>query len=156
MISRILVTLGTLAIFASLFLAFTARPPHTRIAANEAAAVSALRTIYVANSTYAREHAQRGYAKNLSDLAVPPQNRGRGETHDWTIDPALASGVKAGYKFTYQAQSTKGDGKLDTFQITADPLVPGKTGNYHFFVDQTGAFHASRAGAADSSSPVLQ
>ena len=154
-ISRILVTLGALAIAAFLF-AFVTTEPGNREAANASFAASSLRTICSSNEAYANDHPQQGYAPNLRDLAGDPRAANGNDPH-WVIDPALlASGQRYGYKFTYQAQSTKGDGKNDAFQVTADPLVPGKTGNRHFFVDQTGVLRLSKDGPADASSDVLQ
>jgi hypothetical protein len=154
-VSRILVTLGAAAILA-LLLAFVFTEPGNRIAARESAAARSIRTIYLANVAYADDHPQQGYARNLNDLAEHPANASPGTDRDRLVNLGLASGERVGYKFTYSAQSTKGDGKLDAFQVTADPLVPGKTGNHHFFVDQTGIFRISKDGPANSSSDVLQ
>jgi hypothetical protein len=151
-IRRILVTLGTVAIGALVLLAFIP-PAWNRIAANESRAASSLRTIDLSNQSYAEKHPQQGYARNLSELAGHP-NAGGGE--DALIDAVLASGQKGGYKFTYSSQNTKGDGKIDAFQVTADPLVPGKTGKHHFFVDQTGVIRMSYDGPANASSVALQ
>jgi hypothetical protein len=156
LISRILTTTFTLAILAFLFLAFVPVLDERKpLRANEAVAVSSLRVIDASNAAYANEHPQQGYAKQLGDLAGDPHAR-NGKVPDWAIDPVLASGQKTGYKFTYSAQSTKGDGRLDAFQVTADPLVPGKTGNSHFFIDQTGVFRISKDGPANGDSTALQ
>ena len=154
-IRRILMTLGALAIIFLVF-AFVTTEPGSRQGANASFAASSLRRILSSNDVYAEKHPQQGYARNLNDLANRPSNAKAGEDPGWMIDPALASGEKAGYKFTYRSQSTKGDGKIDAFQVTADPLEPGKTGIHHLFVDQTGVFRVSKNGAADSSSDVLQ
>ena len=155
-ISRILVGLSVLVIFVFLFAALVAPRDSNPRAANELFAVSSLRRILFSNDVYAERHPQQGYVRNLNALAKRPANVNSGEDPDWMIDSVLASGEKAGYKFTYTSQSTKGDGKIDAFQVTADPLTPGKTGSHHFFVDQTGVIRLSKDGPADSSSDVLQ
>ncbi|HKF21280.1 MAG TPA: hypothetical protein VKE93_06900 [Candidatus Angelobacter sp.] len=151
-ISRILVTFGTLLI-GLLVLAFVPFERGHKIGANTSAAASSLRTIYLSSQVYAEKHPQQGYARNLSELAGHP-NAGGGE--DALIDSVLASGQKVGYRFTYSSQSTKGDGQIDAFQVTAAPLVAGKTGTHHFFVDQTGVIRMSDVGPADSSGVPLQ
>jgi hypothetical protein len=153
-LTRILVTLGTLAVVIFLFLGLGSQIDNWLVA-RESAAASSIRTIYLSNVAYADDHPQQGYARNLSELAERPTNARPGKDPDWLVDPGLASGEKVGYKFTYRSQSTKGDGKIDVFQVRADPLEPGKTGNRHFFVDQTGAFRVSKDGPANSSSDVL-
>lgn len=154
-ISRILVTLGTLAIAGFLFLAFGPNIERRPLPAYESGAAGSLLTIYRTNAAYAEKHPQQGYALGLTDLGVRSSYAEQGES-DLVIDDVLASGQKGGYKFTYSSKSTKGDGKLDAFQVTADPLVPGKTGKHHFFVDQTGVIRMSDVGPADSSSEALQ
>ena len=156
-IRRILMTLGALAIVAFLFLVFApGSDGFHHLARYESAAASSLRTIDHANLAYANDHPQQGYSRNLSDLAKRLANAKPGEDADWMIDSVLASGEKGGYRFTYSSQSTKGDGKIDVFQVTADPLIPGKTGRHHFFVDQTGVIRMSYEGPANASSVALQ
>jgi hypothetical protein len=122
------------------------------MAANAAGAASALRFIYLANAAYAKNHPDEGYARRLSDLS-----EGLGNTeHFWPIDPALASGEKQGYRFSYRSHSTRGDGKLDAYQAFADPLVPGKTGQHHLFLDETGWIRMSDRGQANAGSDPIQ
>jgi type IV pilus assembly protein PilA len=153
--SRVLGALTTFTIFCFLILAFV---PNDRnpTAANESLAASSLRTLDRANVAYAQGHPRLGFAARLSDLARGSQDRGRGESLEQMIDPALAAGEKAGYRFTYSSQSTTRDVKRDAYQATADPLVPGRSGRRHFFVDQTGVIRMSDAGPATGTSTVLE
>ena len=64
-----------------------------RRAANEGSAISALRTLHGANSTYAATYGQGNYAPALTNLNV---NTG-------LIDAVLASGTKSGYAFNTTA-----------------------------------------------------
>ena len=61
----------------------------SRRAANEGSAISALRTLHGANSTYAATYGQGNYAPALTNLNV---NTG-------LIDTVLAAGTKSGYLF---------------------------------------------------------
>ena len=87
------------------------------MAANAAAAASALRMIYLANIAYAKNHPHEGYPRRLSDVSEGPGNT----EHFWAIDPALASGEKQGYRFTYSSQGATGDGKLDVLSSLCRP-----------------------------------
>lgn len=146
---------GALIIFAFLVLGYVLvissveRLPR---GANDAAAASSLRTLYLADVAYAKNHPLEGYARKLSDLSESPGN----PEHFWVIDPVLAGGEKSGYKFTYSPQSTKGDSKLDAFQAFADPIVPRKTGRHHFFVDETGVIRMSDTGPANATSLAVE
>jgi len=124
--------------------------------ANASLAASCLRTLHSANEAYAEDHPQQGYPKELSDLSDSSSSPENGKHADWMISPILAGGKTGGYKFTYSSQSTKGDGKLDAYQIFADPLVPGKTGTHYFFVDETGMIRMSDTGPANATSPILE
>jgi hypothetical protein len=113
-------------------------------AANESSAVGSLRSLYSANLAYAKDHPAGGYPQHLNDLA--PQ---------LGPDEILATGEKSGYRFAYSASSQMGGGKYDAYEISADPDVPGKTGNRHFFMDETGVIRVLATGPADASDPAL-
>ena len=71
---------------------------HSRIAANEASAVSSIRTINTAEVSYHSAYPTHGYAAQLSDLGGPtPCNSS--PTSACLIDNLLARGVKSGYNF---------------------------------------------------------
>jgi len=56
------------------------------------------------------------------------------------IDPVLGSGQKMGYRFSYQRPDA------ERFELRAEPLDPGGTGNRYFYLDQTGVLRV-RLGA---------
>jgi type IV pilus assembly protein PilA len=74
----------------------------SRKAANEASAVSSLRTIHTANATY---QASLG---NNTQFAPALTNLGPGAvaTHANVIDATLQAGAKSGYTFTYNVDAT--------------------------------------------------
>lgn len=84
----------------------------SRMAANEASAVSSIRTIATASLTYQAEKAI--YPPTLDELRQGNM-----------IDPALASGIKYGYRFTYTSTG-------DHFFVVAVPVKPGSTGDRNF------------------------
>lgn len=117
-------------------------------AANESAAVGSLRILYSANLAYAKSHPPEGYSQHLNDL-VPQLERER------PTEVFAATGERSGYKFAYTVRTSKGSGKNDAYEISADPTVPGKTGDRHFFLDETGIIRVSATGPANASDPAL-
>jgi hypothetical protein len=152
--SRILGALFVFTMFAFVILISVPHEGNPR-AAHESAAASSLRTLYFANVAYEQDHPQQGYAGKLSDLSEHSKGLENGAKPAWMIDLVLAGGEKYGYKFTYSPQSTKSDGKVDTYQVLADPIA-GKTEGRHFFVDETGVFRMSDTGPANAGSAVLE
>ncbi len=72
---------------------------RSRIAANESAAVGALRTLNTAQITYNSAYPTVGFASNMSSLSgtscSPPTSTGA-----CLIDTVLAGGQRSGYNFT--------------------------------------------------------
>ena len=111
-----------------------------RKGANEAAAKSAMRTLFTVQNLF-REGDKDGdgqldYATDLTELKTAG-----------LIDGVFASGTKQGYVF----QILNG-ASLYTWSATADPQVPGKSGDNYYFIDETGVIRFSTshtAGPAD-------
>ena len=104
---------------------------NARKAGNEASAISSLRTLTTVNEQYRTRFSEYGNA--LSDI----ENAGY-------IDSVLGAGTKSGYTFVY-------NGGINTWNVAADPVTGGTTGDRFFFVDQTGVIRSDTAGTADSS-----
>lgn len=145
---------GLFALCLLVFLWETAHLDFSRFPASEASAVGSLRTIYSANRSYAAAHTEQGYAKNLSDLSSAADAKHQ-DQQGWTIDTALATGVKSAYKFTYTAHSSSGTARLDKYEVFADPLKTNRSGK-HFFVDESGVIRWSETGSASLKSSTLQ
>lgn len=92
----------------------------------EASAVGAMRTLNTANITYASEYPDKGFPDSIAALG----GDGGSPDHAGLIDSVLASGVKSGYRFSYQVSS---DHKQYT--ITGRPL---EGSGRSFFTDQSG------------------
>ncbi|MDD5595781.1 MAG: prepilin-type N-terminal cleavage/methylation domain-containing protein [Candidatus Omnitrophica bacterium] len=104
---------------------------RARLNANEAAAISALKT--VASSAISFRSVNAAYPANLAALsaAVPPY-----------IDAVLGAGAKSGYNFALV-------GAANTFTSTATPQTYQTTGVRSFFVDESGVVRGQDdAGAA--------
>src|SRR5258706_6935504 len=72
---------------------------QARLAANEASAVSSIRTINTAEISYISNYPTVGYAPTLASLGGTNCNPGD-ETSACLIDSLLSSGTKQGYTFT--------------------------------------------------------
>jgi type IV pilus assembly protein PilA len=109
---------------------------RAKLAANESAAIAALKTVATAAHTFRASNTQ--YPANLTVLstATPPY-----------IDSVLGGGSKQGYNFTLSGDSAG-------FTATADPQSVGTSGNRYFFVDTSGVIRFSNATANANSTPI--
>ncbi len=125
---------------------------RARISANEASAVSSLRTMNTACITYNSTYGN--YPPAVADLgpvtapALPTSTQA--DLLDQVLAPASGVPQKSGYNFTF----APGTGNA-SYTINGDPVTVNQTGVRHFFTDQSGVirFNAS-ATAAVTDSPL--
>jgi type IV pilus assembly protein PilA len=128
---------------------------RSRMAANEASAVGAVRTIVTSQVTYQSTY-NSGYAQTLPQLsgaAGAVAACANAELLDPTFNSTPA--VKSGYQFGLAAASnvtvpTNGCGTTvdyETFDVIASPITEGQTGTRSFCDDQSGAIMYSPTGA---------
>lgn len=96
---------------------------RARLNANEAAAISSLRTISTACESFRAAQTSPTYPATLATLS--------GATPAY-IDATLGSGTKQGYTYTYVLVGA------NQYTCTAAPQTAGVTGSRTFFVDETG------------------
>lgn len=99
---------------------------RAKISANEASAVSSIRTIQQAELSYTTSYPNSGYAAQLSNLGgatpcVPTP------ASACLIDQSLAGGTKSGYLFT-AAGGNPVNGANTTYAIGAAPISFNKSG----------------------------
>ena len=111
---------------------------RAKLAANESAAMAALKTVATAAHTF--RSAGNTYPTTLGDLgnATPPY-----------IDDVLAGGSKQGYTFDLTGNAT-------AFEATADPQNPGVSGNRYFFVDTSGVIRWNGNATASASDGAIE
>jgi type IV pilus assembly protein PilA len=101
---------------------------RSRMAANESAAVAALRTLNTAQISYSSAYPTVGYASSMSALAgtscAPPSSTGA-----CLIDTALAGGLKSGYTF---ALSNVSGTPASTYNFVASPVLYNYSGLKYF------------------------
>ena len=119
--------------------------------ANETSAVGSLRTLVTVNVHYHSVYG--GFPPSLASLG--PSTEPTASAAD-LIDATLASGTRNGYRFTYIAERTDENGKVNAFSIHAEPLEPGTTGKRYFYVDASGVIRAEIMTRASASSPPVQ
>lgn len=119
---------------------------RAKIAANEASAVSAIRTITTAETTYASTWSS-GYAPDLPSLGGVASPCVAASTSACIIDPLLSTGTKGGYTFV-AAGNTPTGATFNAFEANATPVAVGVTGQRAFCTDQTGVIRFNATGAA--------
>ena len=117
---------------------------RARESANESSAVSSIHAVNTAEIAYSSANPGVGFSILLTDL---------GPAGGGYIDSLLASGTKAGYKFTYvqDTSATPSQG----YKLNADPVTRGVTGQRSFYSDQNNATHYNQTAAAVATDPQL-
>jgi prepilin-type N-terminal cleavage/methylation domain-containing protein len=127
---------------------------RARMSANEAAAVSGVRTINTAQISYNSAYPTVGYASTLAALGgtncSAPSSAGA-----CLIDSVIASGTKNGYSFALSGVSGT---PAATYQIIAAPITPNQTGTRYFcsFADAVPRSSVTAISTCDGSITPLQ
>ncbi len=128
----IIATLATIAILSML---------RARLNANEVTAIAGCRTIATGAQDYYVNAMPHSYPSSLGELSAstPPY-----------VDSVLANGTRQGYLYTYSLEDA------ESFDLNADPVTPGKTGERYFFVDETGVVKANKQQQATTNDPPVE
>jgi prepilin-type N-terminal cleavage/methylation domain-containing protein len=136
-----------------------------RIAANQASAVSSLRTIVISNANY---HALfTGFAPSLDALGgsttICSSNPTPISKQACLLDSLLsqattASTAKSGYFFSYNTvgAASPSNGTFQDYNVNATPAGQGSTGDFHYYVDQAGVIRCEPGIPATNTSPPVQ
>ena len=133
---------------------------RSRSAANESAAVAALRTINVGEATFASTY-NSGYSEDLRRLGAPASGSASVTAAD-LLDPILSANApgstgpnnftKSGYVFVYTPTGGSTTfGSVFRYQVNADPQARGSTGRQSFYTDQSSLVRANASAAATAS-----
>jgi len=126
---------------------------RSRIAANESASVQNMRNITTANVVYSSTYGL-GYAPSLAALGPPPGSGQPTSANAALIDDILALGTKSGYTYIY-TPGPPVNGIVDSFQLNANPVNVGVTGNRYFYTDDSGVIRQNTSGVASvSDTPI--
>lgn len=146
---ELMIVVAVIAIIAAMAIP---RLLRSRMSANEAAAIGALRTISNAEVQFQTGGFADADADNVGDYGLlgPPgvvgtlANPAAGT--EPFVDDVLGSGAKSGYLFNV-VPGNAGNGD-EVYMATADPGNPGRTGTRRFFLDQTGVIRFTPDGTA--------
>ena len=127
---------------------------RSRIAANQASAVGALRTLNTSEVTYSTTFGA-GYSVDMPSLGPGnPAPTTPTSTAAGLIDSILATGAKSGYSFTYSPGASDSTGRINSYSITAVP-ISSNTGTNYYYADQSGVIRQnSTTPAASTDSPL--
>ncbi|MGH9377360.1 MAG: prepilin-type N-terminal cleavage/methylation domain-containing protein [Terriglobia bacterium] len=128
---------------------------QSRIAANQAAAVSDLRGITESELTYLTMYNQ-GYATTLAVMAPPSGGGPPTSTAAGLLDSDLAAGFRNGYTFTYNPSSPDTQGRYQSFTLNANPSQAGMTGNNYYYSDPSFVIRMNTATTASASDSPIQ
>lgn len=136
---------------------------RAKIAANEAAAVSNLHTIFTGESAYFAQGWSNpgalGFSTLLQDLGdakgcTPPKLDSACQIDNVLANATTPGTAKSGYFFTYAAIP---NGVINVgFSVSADPQSRGQTGNRSFFTDQSGVIRGNPSASAGPSDAAIQ
>jgi hypothetical protein len=117
--------------------------PHSRRLANEASAVSKLRTILTLQDQYMEAHAGNEFACELPLL----KPMGQQKFPDYSLE-FLTTGVQSGYKFSLMNCRPDANRANVRYQVTAVPVEHGTTGLRAFCADEAGVIWDDIEGSA--------
>ena len=123
----------------------------SKATANEASAVDSLHTFNTACANYSSTYSI-GYPAAMSDLG--PASTPSSTAAD-LLDSVLSAGTKSGYTFAYSVGAPDAGGSINAYTITANPVIPGSSGNRRFYTDQSFVIRWNGTTAASASDPPL-
>lgn len=109
--------------------------------ANENSAIRGIMDINVAEARYETTYPENGYACSLAALGGDPRSGPGTPSSAHILSPDLASGIKAGYRFRIfhcMEHKVRGIDRVTGYNVIAQPIKLGETGNRTFCSDETG------------------
>jgi len=154
---ELMIVVAVIAIIAAIAIPNLLR---SRMSANEAGAIGALRTISNAEVQFQSGGFIDADGDNVGDFAplgpvgvVGTLANPIAGTEPF-VDNVLGSGLKSGYTFTVvPGNAGQGD---EAYVATADPVNPGRTGTRRFYLDESGVIRFTSDGTAPgaASTPI--
>ncbi|HEX8926316.1 MAG TPA: prepilin-type N-terminal cleavage/methylation domain-containing protein [Terriglobales bacterium] len=121
----------------------------SRIAANEASAVSSIRAVNTAQVAYATTYPEVGYATDLAQLGAPtsgPSSSANAGLLDWVLGCAAQPCQKSGYRF--QIINTSGT-PVEIYSVIGVPVQVGISGHRGFCSDRMNPVRADPNGGTN-------
>jgi type IV pilus assembly protein PilA len=128
---------------------------RARMQANEASAVSSIHAVNTAEISYTSLFPTVGFAPSLLALGDGGTSPCAGTAAaSCYLDPALSSGTKSGYLFSYTPDASTTPALH--YSVTASPISPGISGQRGFYSSEQNVTRVNPTGAAGSSDSPLQ
>jgi type IV pilus assembly protein PilA len=127
---------------------------HSKMAANESAAVAALRTLSGGEVNYVTTYSS-GFSPTLAVMGPPASGVTASSTNADMIDSVLAGGIRSGYVFTYTPLYGGGSPVATGYQVSANPAMPGTTGLWFYYLDQSNVIRGNYNSPANASSTPI-
>lgn len=125
--------------------------------ADERAALRSMRAIQQAEMEYASMDPAQGFVCELAELSGDAKAGAPSPAAAQLIPADLASGTKLGYFFSVSCTDRvimNGIYRYDKFEVTAVPVVVGKTGTRGFCGDQFANIQFDPAGGSNCTQPL--
>lgn len=127
----------------------------SRMAANESSAVTSVRAYTAGMITYNSLCPAIGYPATLVDLGPGAGGCvGGAGIMDTTL--GVANPRKSGYAFTYATPGLSGGNPGSSYDIKADPISRGATGQRSFYANETNVIRYNQSAPASLADPALQ
>jgi prepilin-type N-terminal cleavage/methylation domain-containing protein len=128
---------------------------RSKMSANEASAVSSLRTISSAQTTYSVTYPNLGYADQLTKLADPsggaPVDANHAGIIDWVLGCSAQPCERSGYRFSIiNVAGTP----VSSYTAVGTPKLLGQTGRRGFCCDQGGSITYDPEGGTNCILPL--
>jgi type IV pilus assembly protein PilA len=127
---------------------------RARMSANESAAVSALRTLATQEANYDSSWGP-GFSPTLASMGPPAPGSPATATNADLIDAVFASGLRGGYQFLYTPLIPAGGTTPTGYTANANPISPGITGEWFFYLDQSNVIRQNDGSPASITSSPL-
>ena len=128
---ELLLVVAIIGIIASMSISNLLR---ARMSANEVTTIGSMKTLVAAQTDYHTNSNPRTFTNSLLNLGS-----GYGAGNVPFIDPALSSGLKAGYQISLATSDVPSSrGSYWSWSATAWPIVYSSTGVRTFYIDGTG------------------
>jgi hypothetical protein len=132
-------------------LAWMALEDRTFVRERYAHPFASLRIINTSEIKYSSTYTT-GFSASLSALGGPSACPKPTEAAACLIDPQLASGERAGYRYVYKPGPRNGKGEITSYSITARPVQGVGHGNF-YYTDQTGVIRMNNTAPATATDP---
>lgn len=116
------------------------------VARNQASAVGSIRWINIAELDFAERNPSIGFTCEIRRLMAGPLEQLPQEEVSGLRATVLQDGIRSGYRFAFGGCSP--DGK--TYQVSAEPIRPGRSGDHSYCSDQSGVIYISSSASGEA------